>query len=125
MTFEEFVDTAKERSRVETIYWAGALILAGLVFGADSLGILPQIGNGDAWSWLFSGVGLYGMLMNLYYATSADTVKPRTWDYLWSGFWLILGLSGFIATNIFWPVAMLLVGGIIFVKALTRTEYPS
>jgi hypothetical protein len=121
MTFEEIVDKVEDRSRLETIYWAGAFILAGLIFGADSLGLLPQIGKADAWSWVFAGVGLYGMLMNLYYASSPDTINPRTWDYIWSGFWLVVGLSGVFATNIFWPLALLLVGSFILVRTLTRT----
>jgi len=98
------------------------MILAGLVFGADSLGFLPQVGKANAWSWVFSGVGLYGTLMNLYYAASPDKINPRTWDYLWSGFWLILGLSGFFAVNIFWPVALLLIGGAILIRGLTRKD---
>lgn len=122
MNIEEIVDEAGKRSRVETIYWAGALIIAGLVFGAESLNILPQIGEADAWSWMFASVGLYGMLMNLFYASSPDTINPRTWDYLWSGFWLVLGLSGILATNIFWPIALLLVGGIVLVRTLARSD---
>jgi hypothetical protein len=36
------------RKRIETIYWAGVFFWAGLVFGAEALGILPQIGGASA-----------------------------------------------------------------------------
>ena len=38
MTTEQKKSQKKERQRLEALWWAGALIWAGLVFGADSLG---------------------------------------------------------------------------------------
>ncbi len=60
------------------------LIWAGLVFGADSMGILPQIGSADAWSWVFLEVGLFGILGNIYPVASPNVPTPITGDWSWS-----------------------------------------
>jgi hypothetical protein len=110
----------EQRKRIESLWWAGVLIWAGLVFAADSLGILPQIGEADAWSWVFLGAGLYGMLGNLYRVTSLDHPNPTAWDYVWSGFLLIVGLGGLTAVDVFWPVVLIVVGAATLVSALRQ-----
>ncbi len=99
MTFEQEKSQKSERSRLETLWWAVALLWAGVVFGADSLGLLPQIGQADAWSWVFFGAGLFGMLGNLYRIATPESPNPTAWDYIWSGFLLLIGLSGLV-TNV-------------------------
>jgi hypothetical protein len=54
----------EERQQIETIYWAGVLIWAGLVFVADNQDWLPKVGEAGPWSWIFFGAGLYGTLGN-------------------------------------------------------------
>ncbi len=120
MNFEEIADKMEVRKRYEALYWAGALIWAGLVFGADSLGILPQFGQADAWTWLFVGVGLYGTLMNIYGTVTPGLDITTSGDYLWSGFWLLIGVSGFFAVDVFWPVVLVLLGVAIVAKQLFR-----
>lgn len=122
MTMEKMVDKKALRSRMESIYWAGALIWVGLVFGAAELGYIPQIGNASSWSWALLGVGLYGTVLNLYSTISPDINVTTTGDYLWSGFWLVLGLSGFFTINIFWPIVLLAIGVVILVKGLFVTS---
>lgn len=117
MTMEEMVNKKALRSRMESIYWAGALIWVGLVFGAAELGLIPQIGNASSWSWALLGVGLYGTVLNIYSTISPDLNVTTTGDYLWSGFWLVLGLSGFITTNILLPIALVVLGVAILIKA--------
>lgn len=109
----------ERRQRAEALYWAGVLIWAGLVFGANSLGFIPQISSADAWSWLFIGAGLYGTLMNLYSSSLPDPVTTA-WDYIWSGFWLLLGLSGLFVVDIFWPVVLIAIGVVTLVNAFRR-----
>jgi hypothetical protein len=120
MSVENMIIKGKERSRMEAIYWAGVLIWAGLVFGAEGLSLLPQIGSADAWTWLFLGAGLYGTGLNVYGSFALDNVTT-TWDYIWSGFWLTLGVSGLFTINVFWPLALVLVGGITLVNAFRRS----
>ena len=130
MTTEQMNDitTEQEKSRqaalrhLEAIYWGGVIIWAGLVFGADSLGYLPQIGGASAWSWVFLGAGLYALLMALVRVISQDYPNPAASDYVWAGIFLILGLGGFFSFNISWPLILVLVGIAILGKTLLRQE---
>ena len=108
----------KERKRLEALWWAGALIWAGLVFAADSLGLLPQIGESDAWTWVFLGAGLYGLLGSLYRVARPDSPNPTAWDYIWSGGLFIIGLVGMSPVEVFWPLILVLVGVVILAEAL-------
>ena len=108
----------KERSRLEALWWAGALIWAGLVFAADGLGLLPQIGESDAWTWVFLGAGLYGLLGSLYRVINPDSPNPTAWDYIWSGGLFFIGLAGMSPVDIFWPLILVLVGVVILAEAL-------
>jgi len=118
MTIE--LQTKKEKQFKDALYWGGAFLWAGLVFGADLLGLLPQAGNFDAWSWVFLGVGLYGLLGALFFLISPNWTNPTAWDYIWSGFWFLVGLSGFIFFDIFWAAGLILVGMVILVIAFTN-----
>ncbi len=122
MTIEQNTSMKKERQRLEGLWWAVALIWAGLVLGADSMGFLPQIGSADTWSWIFLGAGVFGTLGNLYRMGSSDAPNPTSWDWIWSGAFLILGLGGFTALNISWPLILILVGGIILVNVLWQRD---
>ena len=58
--------------RIEGIYWAAVFLWAGLVFGGDSLGMLPQIGGATAWSWVFAGAGLLALVGDIIRVSSPD-----------------------------------------------------
>ena len=108
----------KERKRLEAIWWAGALIWAGLIFAADSLGFLPHIGESDAWTWVFLGAGLFGTLGNLYRVANPASPNPTAWDYLWAAGLLVIGLGGISPVDIFWPIALISVGVVILAGTL-------
>jgi len=110
------------KKRLESLWWAGVLIWAGLVFAADILGILPQIGDADAWSWVFFGAGLYGILGNLYRLSSVEQPNPTGWDYIWSGFFLIVGLGGVTEVDIFWTLVLVILGVGIMVGAIRQRD---
>jgi hypothetical protein len=110
----------RERKRLEGLWWAVVLIWAGLVFGADSMGLLPQIGDADAWSWIFLGAGVFGVLGALYRVISPNVPNSSTWDWVWGSFCLIIGLGGFTTINIAWPLILILLGGIILVGVLLQ-----
>ena len=115
----EMAEKMKERSRLEGVYWAGTLIWAGLVFGASSLGVLPQIGAASAWSWLFLGSGVYGLALDLIFASSSELTDPTIFDYMWSVFWTVVGASGFATIDIFFP-AVLIVAGLALLVSVIR-----
>jgi hypothetical protein len=121
MTVEQRMNRWEERRGFEALWWAGTLLWTGLVFGADSLGWLPQIVQADAWTWVFLGAGLRGLVVTLYRQISVDALNPRTWDYLWSGFLLIVGLGGVAGVNTFWPLVLILLGVAALVSTLRRS----
>jgi hypothetical protein len=123
MTTEQTTAQEEALPRLDKIYWALALIWVGLVFGADSLGILPQIGGSSAWTWIFLGGGIGGLLLSFYSLSSPDYATPNTWDYIWSGLMLIIGLGSFTAINIsWWPLVLILIGVVSVANVLARRD---
>jgi hypothetical protein len=104
----------QERRRLVRLWWAVVLIWAGLVFAADSMGLMPQIGDASAWSWIFLGAGFVALLGSSFRLISPDIPNPTTWDWVWGG------IGGFIALNIFWPLILILVGALALVNGLWR-----
>ena len=120
MTAEGTMAQAGARKRIETIYWAGVFIWAGLVFGAEHLDLLPPIGESSAWSWVFAGAGLLALLGNIYRAVSPDWPQATGWDYVWAVALLVIGLSGFFGLEIAFPLVLLVIGAITVVGAILR-----
>jgi hypothetical protein len=110
--------------RREARYWAAVLIWAGLVFGADRLDVLPQVGQMDAWNWVFFGAGLFALVGTVLRATSPDKPDPAAslWDFVWAGVLLILGLSGLTTLKIGFPLILLLIGLVLLVTTLSSGE---
>jgi hypothetical protein len=130
MTTEQMDEMAIEEEKsqkeafryLDAFYWGGVIVWAGLVFGADSLGYLPQIGGAEAWSWIFLGAGLYALVMALVRVTSPDYPNPTTGDYVWAVIFLILGLGGFFSFSIPWWLILVLVGAAILGRAFLRVR---
>ena len=120
MSVDKLASESEERSRVKGIYWAVVLIWAGCVLSINGLGVLPQIGRADAWTYVILGAGLFGTLMNVFYVSSSDTPNPKAWDWIWSGFWLVIGMGGFFDIEMFWPLALILMGVIAMVTAIRK-----
>lgn len=106
----------------DAIFWGGALIWAGLVFWADSFGYLPQVGGAEAWSWIFLGAGVYGFVLAFVSLASPNLANPGTWDYIWAGIFVLIGLGDLTNLDIIWPLILLLVGVAILVNALRRSQ---
>ena len=120
MTAEQRISQEEALPRLDAYFWAGAFIWAGLVFGAEALGILPQIAGASAWTWILIGAGLIGLLLNLYSLNSPDYASPTTWDWILSGLLLLIGLGGLVAFNIPLWLVLVVIGVIILVSALRR-----
>lgn len=120
MTTEPMNSQKAEPRRLDAFYWAAALIWVGLVFWADSQGWLPQIGESSAWTWIFLGGGIGGLLLNLYSYSSPKYANPTTGDYIWSGILLLIGLGGLTAFTIPWPLILVVVGVVFLINALSR-----
>jgi len=107
---------------INALYFGGVLVWAGIVFAADSLGFLPQIGSSDAWSWIFLGAGVAALIGNLIRQASSSILNPSGFDYIFGAVLLAIGLGGFTSLYIALSVVLLLVGGAILYTALFRTR---
>ncbi|MGB2896636.1 MAG: hypothetical protein WBB65_10805 [Anaerolineales bacterium] len=113
-----------ERKRMDSIWWAGALIWVGLVLGAEYLNFLPRLGFGrEWWLWIFLGLGPWALVLNGYRAMS-DLPNPSTWDWIWTAIFLLVGLGSFFnfAGEIVGAVALVAIGVVFLTRALRRSE---
>jgi len=121
-TESEMIEQKKEKKYPDAIFWGGALLWAGLVFGADTLGYLPQVGAANAWSWVFVGAGVYGLLMNIVRLASQSLSNPAGWDWVWAVIFVIIGAAGFLAINVPWWLFLIIIGVVILFGALFRRD---
>jgi hypothetical protein len=110
----------EERKRIDAIYWGGSFLWAGLIFVADSLGFLPQIGAGDAWSWVFFGAGVYALLGNFYRMFSDSFSRAKDWEYVWAGALMLFGLGGFTNLEISFALVLVLIGVVALGSTIVR-----
>lgn len=95
-TEKEMTIQEAKRKHLDRLWWAGAIIMAGVVFLAQSLEILPEIGDGyqdEWWIWVFLGAGAWALVLNIFRLVSPDWPNPRTWDYIWTVIFLGVGLG--------------------------------
>jgi hypothetical protein len=118
----ELTSEKKERKYLDAIFWGGVLLWAGVIFGADYFGLLPQIGNASVWSWIFLGAGAYGLIMSTVRLVSENFSNPTTWDWVWSVIFLLIGAVGFVAIDIPWWLILILIGVAILGGALFRRD---
>jgi len=122
MTTDQTILTEEKPRRLDAFFWAGALIWAGLIFAADSLGFLPQIGQANSWSWIFLGAGALGLVLNLLSQTSENYATPTTWDWGWAIFFIVIGAAGFLSFSVPGWLFLIAIGAAILVSALQHPE---
>jgi hypothetical protein len=109
--------------RLDTLFWGSILIWAGLVFGAEGMGYLSQFGNVGAWTWVFLGAGVLALGINLFRISSPDQPNPETWDWIFTAFFLIGGLSGFgFDFDLAWPIILIIIGVGILGNAILKKD---
>lgn len=121
-TEQEVMQKKSEKKYLDAIFWGGALLWAGLVFGMDTFGYLPQIGEASVWSWVFLGVGVYGLFLNLIRLFSPSFSNATAWDWVWAIIFFIIGAAGFVAINVPWWLFLILIGVVILGSALVRRD---
>lgn len=117
---QELLREKAERKRLESFWWAAVIMWAGLIFLAEYLEILPEIGEAGAWSWIFLGAGILGIVGALIRALSDNLPWPTSWDVIWSTGFLIIGATGFFGGGVAFPIALIVVGMVILVNVLLR-----
>jgi hypothetical protein len=104
--------------------WGAMLILAGLIFLANALGLLPRWGDADAWSWIMLGAGTLLLLEAFLRAILPDYGVP-SWFNIVAGLVLIaLGAGRVFALDIsleqWWPVILIAIGLSTLLKGFRR-----
>jgi hypothetical protein len=121
---DEKAEKSAERKRMDSIWWAGALIWVGLVLGAQNLDLLPEIGGGrEWWLWIFFGLGPWALGLNI--IRSVTTLpNPSTWDWIWTAIFVIIGLGGLVTISgeIIGAVILVGIGVVILFRTLSRSE---
>ena len=111
-------EPAHRRRFWEGAWWAGAFIWAGLVLLADNAGVLPDVEGASIWSWILAGAGLYALALNVWRTVSPREPSPDGGDFFWTGVLLVLGFAGFFDFDITLPVILILLGGVLLIRAL-------
>jgi cation transport ATPase len=110
-----------QRDPVSAAFWAGILILAGLILMADNLHYLPQIGHAQVWNWIAFGAGLAVLLEGVMRAVSPDYARPVTGRFIMGGVLIVIGLSGIVSAEITWPLLLVVVGlGLLITNLMRR-----
>ena len=117
-TEQEITRKTEEKKYIDAVFWGGALLWAGVVFGADALGYLPQIGGAIDWSWVFLGMGMYGLMIGVVRLASDNLSNPTAWEWLWMFIFMVLGAAGFLSFEVPWWLFLILIGGVILGSAL-------
>ena len=124
MTTESNTGSQKgDRKVLDAVFWGGVFLWAGLVFGAETLGYLPQVGTAGVWSWIFLGAGLYGLLISIVRLLSTGLSNPSAWDWVWSVIFIIIGTAGFASFDIPWWLFLIIIGAVILFSALLRRDH--
>jgi hypothetical protein len=118
MAAEQESDLKQEKKYLDAIFWGGSILWAGLVFGLDTFNYLPQIGDASAWSWIFLGMGVYGLLLNLIRLVSASLSDATAWDWVWAIIFLVIGAAGFASTAVPVWLFLILIGVVILGSAI-------
>jgi hypothetical protein len=102
------------------IVWAGALIIAGLVFLANTMGLLPRIAGVDQWNWIALGVGVLLLGEWLMCAVSGEYSHHSKGNLIMAGILIAIGLSGLVEARFTWPLILMVLGVAALFGALFR-----
>ena len=119
---QKFYTDIEQWGTINAFYFGGVLVWAGFIFAADNLGFLPQIGDSNAWSWIFLGAGLASLVGNIIRQISSNILNPSDFDYIFGAVLLAIGIGGFTSLYIALSVVLVLVGGAILLSAIIRVK---
>lgn len=120
MTHETILeDNKKDKKFFDGLFWGGFIIVAGLIFFADSMGVLlPSLGDDKSWRWIFLAAGVYGLVLTVIRVVTPTYVNPDTSDYFGVGLLFVIALSGLMKFDNYWPFVLIFIGVSKLVSAL-------
>lgn len=113
-----------DRGSLSALTWGAMLILAGTIFLANTLGLLPRWGSADVWDWIMLGAGGL-LLLNAFLRVALPDFGEPSWFHIAAGLVLIaLGAGRAFAFDIsleqWWPVILIAIGLSTLLKGFRR-----
>lgn len=124
---QEKAEQQQKRRTSDAIFWGGVFIWAGIVFLAENLDRLPNIGTaGEWWFWIPLGAGVLALVINVIRLVTPAWSIPTTGDYIWTAVMLFAGIGGAydfdIDGTVIPAVAFVAVGILILGSVFLRRE---
>lgn len=128
---EKSYDEKWRRDPVGTAVWASILIWAGLVFMAENLGLLDQIGfkgfniswdtpfDSKAWSIFFLGAGVIVLIEVAVRLIFPEYRRRLLGTIIWAGILFSLGLGNW---TLIWPLILIALGVSIILRGFLRKQ---
>lgn len=103
------------------VFWAGLLILVGIVLLAGQMGMLPRVDNADTWDWIMLGIGGLLVLSGFARATSGEYGRPSAGRIIVGMILTGIGASAIfgIQSELLWPAALIVLGLFLFLRNLS------
>jgi hypothetical protein len=107
-------------NNLNAVFWGGSLLWAGVVFGLEYFGNLPQVGAANAWSWIFLGMGVCSLLLNTFRLFGQTYSNASAWDWVWGLVFLGIGATGFADVSVPWWLFLIAIGIVILANTFIQ-----
>ncbi len=121
--------TGWRRDALSGVAWALILIWAGLVFLADTNGLLATLTRGlslqerlGAWSFIFAGAGVIILAVALLRFLVPAYRRSIVGDVILGVIFLAIGLGDLVSWNIIWPIVIIGIGVILLLQGWIRPQ---
>ncbi len=114
--------------QLSTAMWGLIIIWAGLVFFADSMGILSNLSQRDTpfplhletWALIFLGAGVILLLEAGVRSTVPTYRRAVTGTIILGIIFIGIGLGNLTAWNLIWPLLLIVLGAIVLIRGFGR-----
>jgi len=104
------------RDPLNAAVWAIILIWAGLVFLAETLGLLTRFERLETWALIFIGAGLIVLLEVVIRLVVPEYRRPVTGSFIFGVVLLAIGLGNLIGVELIWALVLIAIGVAILLR---------